>query len=168
MYVEWTRLLLNWTFLGKWSLRMNSKDYRKYCVIIQWDRSIVVMYSRSLFSVDSNNGHFELSWNRFFIEKCTKSSQSIDIQSSKMIFSLIEFPNYSIKSLTTLNLYHNRIGDQGAYDFANALQYNTVLEDFSIDRFEMHSCLDTCSFRSFIESNQFAWSWTSSQEFTKE
>ncbi len=31
-----------------------------------------------------------------------------------------------IKSLTTLNLYYNQIGDKGAQEFADVLKHNTV------------------------------------------
>jgi len=103
----------------------------KHCNTIQWDHHSFVFLPSShscLFHTDTHYTLPVVQSNRS--SRCTIFGWSIETQYSEIItpssFYHHLIPVSFIQTLTTLNIYGNQIGDQGAQYLGEALRHNTV------------------------------------------
>jgi len=116
----------------------------KHCDTIQWDYHSFMLLPSShscLFHTDTHYTQTAGEWNRS--SRCTIFGWSIATQYSEIIIPSCFYHNLIpvsfIQTLTTLDLYNNKIGAQGAQYLGEALRHNTVrsslLHVFSIISF---------------------------------
>jgi len=103
----------------------------KHCDIIQWDHHSFMFLPSShscLFHTDTH--YIQPSRQSNQSSRCTILGWSIATQYSEIItpssFYHHIIPVSFIQTLTTLHLYDNQIGDQGAQYLGEALRHNTV------------------------------------------
>jgi hypothetical protein len=106
------------------------------CQWRQWHKQSVspfLSYSSFAFHTDTHKTRPLWQWNRRW--RCTISWWSIAKEHSETSNQFLHFYHihlsHSIQTLTTLDLYHNRIEPSGAQYLAEALKKNTVRQTIS-------------------------------------